>query len=65
MADIIQAAKWMGEGYTVTRPSLLPRWYDHDSRNNLFSVHPDKHFEERLVITTTDILANDWEVHGD
>lgn len=62
MADIIQAAKWMGEGKCVHRKS----W--HNPSVFMYSQpggDDEVKFSHYDYFTPNDILANDWEEHGD
>lgn len=61
MADIRQAASWMGEGKKVTRPGWGPGTYYEGTRISLYM--PDREPTFVLYFFTFDLLADDWEIY--
>ena len=59
MADIKQAAEWMQEGYTVTRP----KWPNYHLDSGGDSVwHRERN--DWAYFDIEDLLADDWEIEA-
>ena len=64
MADVIQAAKWMDQGGTVTRhDGYLYRGDEiEDGLTSIVCVDEDTGEELLNTMFTDDLLADDWEL---
>jgi hypothetical protein len=62
MADIKQAAKWLGEGRTVSRAEYASEWWVSAFMPNLLQLDICSADGPDHQLDCQDLLADDWEI---